>query len=153
MTEKNPEALTSAASPSSAVLKPGHRMVLEHRGRDSLRETVTIRGSDAGLEEGRLALHKGALVTELHLVATIGDHQWQWSLKGESFDVIGLKVPSSAPVQHADEVEGAVIERLHHVNTLFNLIDTLFGFFVRVRLSSEWSATTVPAMRRWIADT
>ena len=45
----------------------GNRMVLENRQREAV-ETVTIKGDDAGLEEGRLALRKGAAVTEINIV-------------------------------------------------------------------------------------
>jgi len=47
-------------------LQIGNRVVLENRQKDAV-ESITIKGDDAGLEEGILALRKGAVVTELNL--------------------------------------------------------------------------------------
>ncbi len=41
-----------------SALEIGNRMVLENRRNEGL-ETITIKGDDAGLEEGLLALKKG----------------------------------------------------------------------------------------------
>lgn len=152
MIENQPDRLPLPSMEVSVQLRTGNRMVLENRGRDGLRETITIRGSEAGLEEALLALRKGALITELHLTATIAELQWQWSLKGESFDFTAMKLPPSAPVQQADEIEGAVIERLHLLDTPFQVVDGLFASFIGLRLSPEWSDKTVPAMIDWVVD-
>ena len=49
------------------AIEIGNRMALENRRRNSA-ESITIKGDDAGLEEGLLSLKKGALITELNLV-------------------------------------------------------------------------------------
>ncbi|MBW2173517.1 MAG: hypothetical protein JRF64_02515, partial [Deltaproteobacteria bacterium] len=49
-----------------ADLEIGNRIVLENKKRDAV-ESITIKGDDAGLEEGVLALRKGGVVTELNL--------------------------------------------------------------------------------------
>ena len=48
------------------ALEIGNRIVLENRKKEST-ERITIKGDGASLEEGILALKKGALVTELSL--------------------------------------------------------------------------------------
>src|SRR4030043_36420 len=65
--EKNPDILKQL-NPDLVSLEIGNRVMLENTTRDSL-ETITIKGDDAGMEEGILALKKGAVVTELNLHA------------------------------------------------------------------------------------
>src|SRR5512147_1635000 len=72
--------------PDCLALEIGNRIVLENRKGKSV-ERITIKGDDAGLEEGKLALKKGALVTELALIFKSAEHQWQFSLKGESLNL------------------------------------------------------------------
>jgi hypothetical protein len=72
----------------------GNRMVLEKKKKDA-RETITIKGDDAGLEEGMLALRKGALVAE-------GDGPNQLvSLRGRI---------SSEPLALENEASGSLLE-------------------------------------------
>jgi len=42
-------------------------------------ETVTIKGDDAGLEEGLLALRKGAVVSEINLAYKSGEQEWSFT--------------------------------------------------------------------------
>ena len=77
------------------LLEIGNRMALENR-RSNAVETITIKGDDAGLEEGIMALKKGALITELNLVFRIAEQKWQFSIKGESLNISGLKTPETA---------------------------------------------------------
>jgi hypothetical protein len=44
----------------------GNRMVLENSINDAI-EIITIKGDDAGLEEGLLSLRKGAVVVEMNI--------------------------------------------------------------------------------------
>ena len=62
------------------LLEIGNRMALENR-RSNAVETITIKGDDAGLEEGIMALKKGALITEHNLVFRIAEQKWQFSIK------------------------------------------------------------------------
>ena len=83
------------------LIEIGNRIVLENRINDAV-ETITIKGDDAGLEEGFMALKKGALVTELNLVYRSGDQEWSFSLKGESLSFSSLKVPEKGPIEPCD---------------------------------------------------
>ncbi len=57
-------------------LETGNRIVLENR-REGTVESITIKGDDAGLEEGVMALSKGASVKEINLSCKIGEQEWQ----------------------------------------------------------------------------
>ena len=136
-----------------AALEIGNRMVFENRYRRDSGETVTVKGEEANMDEGLLALKKGAMVTEVNLVYRSGDQEWRFNLKGESLNISSLRVPETGKVETKEDIEGAVIEKIYFYEKILNLINELFKYFIKIRVSNEWSAKTVPAMRKWIVST
>jgi hypothetical protein len=130
-------------------LEIGNRMVLENRLNESV-EILTIKGDDAGLEEGMLALKKGAAVTEMNLVYKSGGYEWRFSIKGESFNIGNLKPPETAPVEAESDNEAAVLEKIYLYEKVFNLMDNIYRYFIRIRISDEWNSITVPRLKNWI---
>ncbi len=147
---ENDHAALQKLDPELAALEVGHRMVLVNRRHRETGETVTIKGDHAGMDEGLLTLKKGGMVAEIHLVFRSGDHEWQFSLKGESLNISSLKVPASGKVEHQEEIEGAVIEKIYLCEKAVDLINQLYGRFIKLRLGNEWRQRVVPAVRQWI---
>ncbi len=135
--------------PELASLDVGNRIVLENRHSDT-KESITIKGDDAGLEEGMLALKKGAVVTEMNLCYRAGEHEWRFSLKGESFNISNLKAPDTGPVESSEDIEGALLEKVYLNEKVVHLIDTVYGRFIRLRISEAWNADVVPNLKTWI---
>ncbi len=127
----------------------GNRIVLEN-WRNNTKETITIKGDDAGLEEGLLALKKGAVVTEMNMAYKSGELEWFFTLKGESLNLSNLKIPATAPVETEDDIEGAIIEKAYLYDMLFDLIDRLFTDFIVMRVSDEWKNQMAVKIKRWI---
>ncbi len=127
----------------------GNRIVLENRINDAV-ETITIKGDDADLKEGLLALRKGAKVTEINLALTTGGNEWRFSLKGESLAFTGVKTPETGQVETGDDVEGAVLEKVYLYEQIVQFTDSLFKTFLALRISNEWSGTVVPRIKKWI---
>ncbi len=148
--EIRPELL-SEADPELDSLTLGNRIVLENRLNDGV-ESVTIKGDDAGLEEGRLALGKGAIVTEMHLVYTSGGHEWRFTIKGESLSLASLKIPETAPLASAEDLEATILEKLFLQEKAVTLMDVLYRRFLGLRLSADWAARTVPDLKKWIQE-
>ena len=131
-------------------LDVGGRIVLENRSADSL-ERITIKGDAAGLEEGFLALKKGALVTELSLVYVSGDKTWQFTLKGESLNISNLRVPLPPGNQSTEDLESLLLNKTFLCDKIFQVIDRLYSHFVKIRLSSEtWQHTVVVQFAAWL---
>ncbi len=137
--------------PDLVSLNIGSRLVLENT-QNNTRETVTIKGEDANLEEGLLALTKGAVVTEIHLSYKTGTQHWQFGLKGESLNISNLKLPETGRVETPEDLEGIVIEKAYLVEKVIGLINTLFSHFVKLRLSSNWRNQTVSQIRKWASS-
>lgn len=146
--EKQPEALRET-DPELVSLEIGNRIVLENH-RNNTEESITIKGDQAGLEEGTLALRKGAVVTELNLVYKSGDHEWRFSVKGESLHLSGIKTPQTGPVENKEDMEGALLEKLFLYEKALALIHNLYKLFIRLRLAPKWENEVIPQIRKWI---
>ena len=135
--------------PDCTAVEIGNRVVLENRKKKSL-ERITIKGDDAGLEEGRLALKKGALLAELSLIYKTSENQWQFSIKGESLNLSNLKVPGPALPQSPEEVEYFLLNKTEYINIINNFIKTAFKTFMRVRITKKWSVQVAPNIKKWV---
>lgn len=143
-------ALLTELDPDGAQLTIGNRIVLENRHQDTV-ESITIKGDDAGLEEGVISLRKGAVVTEMNLSYKSGENQWIFNLKGESLSFSGLKPPETALVDRKEDIEGAVLEKIYLYDKISKFLDAVFGKFIHLRVSNAWLDQVVPRMRTWIA--
>lgn len=146
--ENDPRYLTNLF-PDLSSLEIGNRIVLENRYQKAV-ETITIKGDDANLEEAILALRKGAVVTELSFSLKSNDQEWQFTIKGESLNFSGFKIPFSAPVDTAEDTAGAVLEKVYLYDRVFQIIDRLYNDFIKTRVSNDWQNKVVPRMRKWI---
>ena len=146
--ENQPEILKQAA-PDLVSLQVGNRIVLE-KNRNNTSESITIIGDQAGLEEGTLALRKGAVVTELNLVYRSGSHEWRFNVKGESLHLSGLKTPQTGPVENKEDLDGAVLEKIFLHEKALSLTFNLYQIFIRLRLTPKWQGEIVPQIRSWI---
>ncbi len=128
----------------------GNRVVLENssHNRD---EVITIKGDGAGLEEGVIALQKGAKVTEINLVARAGENEWRFNLKGESLNIGSLKSPETGRVEQAEDVEGAVLEKIYLYEKAVDLTNHLYRLFIHSRLSPDWEQKVVKNISSWIS--
>lgn len=148
--ETDPDELKKII-PEMTTLAIGNRIVLENNVNNA-NETITIKGDDADLKEGRLALAKGALVTELQLIYQAENQEWQFSLKGESLSFFNLKLPQTGPLESKEDVDGLVLEKAYLTEKLLKAVDHLFTAFIRLRVRSDWHKTIVAQIKAWIRN-
>jgi hypothetical protein len=134
----------------AVTLDMGGRIVLENSRQEAV-ETVTIKGSESELEEGRLALSKGAVVTEMNLLCGMNDRLWAFTLKGESLDLSGLKIPEDEKSENADDLEATILLRTSSIETIIAFVHHTFRQFLTLRLSDQWNKKTVPGIKKWAA--
>jgi hypothetical protein len=132
-------------------LVTGNRIMLENV-RNEATETVTIKGNDADLQEGKLALRKGGMVTELNLILTCGANRWQFTLKGESLNMSNFKIPTTGPIESEEQLEGAILEKIYLYSKAIEFIKNLFNLFIKARLSENWAQKVTPRIADWIAN-
>lgn len=128
----------------------GNSIVLENSLGETCQEKITIKGDDAGLEEGTTALRKGALVVEINLALKIDENEWKFTIKGESLNITGLKTPATGKIENNDEIEGAVLEKTYLCSMVFEVIDNVFYRFIKKRISEEWQSTEITAIQKWL---
>ena len=148
--ENQPDKLKASDS-ELVFFQVGDRIVLENSRKDTV-ESVTIKGDEAGLEEGALALQKGAVVTELNLIYKSSAHEWRFSLKGESLGVSGLKTPQIGLIEHDEDIEGALLDKVYLFEKAIVFINNLYADFIRLRVSDRWENDEVPHIRKWVAS-
>lgn len=147
--ENQPDTLRRI-DPEMAALEIGNRLVLHNKNQQST-ETVTIRGDSAGMEEGMLALRKGALVAEMSLIYRSGNESWHFSIKGETLDPSSVKTPKTGRVETSEDIEGAAIEKYHLYRRVTDLVQSLFSHFLEQRLDPRWQSAVLPAIQVWIS--
>ena len=131
-------------------LEIGNRMVLENRRGEGV-ETITIKGDEASLEEGLLALKKGALVSEVNLRYRCGDQTWQFNIKGESLNLSSLKPPETGKVESKADIEGAVLEKIFLYDKVVEFVERSYQNFIKKRLSEDWQKKVVPQIAQWVS--
>jgi hypothetical protein len=127
----------------------GNRMVLENSINDAS-EIITIKGDDAGLEEGLLSLRKGAVVVEMNISFKTENQEWKFTLKGESLSFSGLKVPETGPVETKDDIEGIVLEKAYLYEKAIDLVTNLYYSYLKLRCTDQWNKTTVQEIKNWL---
>ncbi|GAB6904477.1 conserved hypothetical protein [Desulfosarcina cetonica] len=146
--DANPDYLKTVDQ-TIVALNIGNRIVLENNSNDSS-EIITIKGDDAGLEEGILSLRKGAVVIEMNLIYKTENQDWKFSLKGESLSFSGLKPPETGPLETKDDIEGLLLEKAYLFEKAIELINRLFNAFLNLRVSSDWNTSLLPEIRKWV---
>jgi len=137
------------ADGTAVSLVLGDRIVLENHRKEAL-ESITIKGSEAELEEGRLSVKKGAVVTELNLRLHQDDRTWLFDIKGESLSVSGLKVPVFDGEK--GDMEAVILEKMDQYEKVLAFVRHLYKEFIGLRTSGEWDKKTLHSMRKWIAS-
>ena len=130
-------------------LEMDNRIVLEN-SLDNRIENIRIKGDDAGLEEAKLSLQKGGVVTELNFSLKSGDHEWKFNIKGESLNISSLKSPETGRIEKKDDIEGAVLEKIYLYEKVVSLVENLYEQFIQMRISNKWNSETVPRIKKWI---
>lgn len=131
-------------------LSVGNAITLENSLGDESVEKISIRGDDAGLEEGKYALKKGAVLTDINLILQMDENEWRFTIRGESMNITSLKTPPTEKAGGEDEMEGAVLEKIYLYEAVFKVIDTLFHLFIEKRISETWKTVDIPAIRSWV---
>jgi hypothetical protein len=99
------------------------------------------------LEEGFLSLKKGALVIEINLSFKANQQEWTFTLKGDSLGFSALKVPPTGPVANKEDIEGALLEKIYLYERTFVLINGIFLFYLKKRVSPQWRKKSFPKLK------
>ncbi|OFZ67865.1 MAG: hypothetical protein A2328_05010 [Bdellovibrionales bacterium RIFOXYB2_FULL_36_6] len=149
-TQKDFSALL--ASKDVISFEIGNSIVLENKLGDKSKEKITIKGDEAGLEEGTTALKKGAWVTQINLICKINEDEYKFTIKGESYNITGLKTPKTDLSKTGDEIEGLILEKAFFCFRIFEVIDTLFLKYIEQRISDDWNHKGLQEIKNWVGS-
>jgi len=124
------------------------KMTLESEGEER-GEKVICAGAAARLKEARFALTKNKKPTQATLRMLKGDDEWSFSLDSAWLNFSSLKTPKVVQDVREDP-DGLFYERMFLIEQPIAVMDALFSRFVELRLSPEWDAEELPAMKDWI---
>lgn len=118
-------------------------------------QTVTIKGEQSELREGLAALKEGKKIEEARISVRASENDFTMTLKGTWFSFGSFRTPAILPASEADAdegVEGTFLEKAALLEEGVEIIDLLFDYFLKLRISDQWEATELPAIRRWVAS-
>ena len=150
LVENNHNISSIINSKDAVSFEIGNSIMLENNLGDKSKEKITIKGDQAGLEEGITALKKGAFVTQINLICKINEDEYKFTIQGESFNITGLKTPKTDLSKNEDEIEGTVLEKAFFAIKIFEIIDTLFLKYLEQRVSNEWKNEKLQDIKNWI---
>ncbi len=133
------------------TLDIGNSIVLENSPPGKAKEKISIKGDEAGLEEGKTALKKGGVVTSINLVLNIDTEEYKFSIKGESINISGFKTPAFKS-ENSEDIEGAIIEKAYFCEKIYNFIDTLFNKYIEKISSDTFKSDDMRKIKQWILN-
>lgn len=128
------------------------RMTLDLSDADTP-QTVAIKGQHSELREGMAALREGKKIEEARISIRVGENDFALVLKATWFSFGSFRTPALLPADEAEPdegPEGRVLEKAHLIEEGMEIIDSLFEYFVRLRISDEWELSELPTLRTWI---
>jgi len=118
-------------------------------------QTVTLKGGQSELREGLAALKEGKKIEEARILVRTGDDDFTMSLKATWFCFGSFRTPAILPSEETDlddEGEAAFLEKARLIEEGLEAVDSLFAYFLGLRVSDRWEEEELPALRRWIAS-
>ncbi len=118
-------------------------------------QTVSLKGEYSELREGLAALREGKKIEEARISLKGEENEFVMTLKGTWFSFGSFKTPPILPPDERDselESEGNFLEKISLVEEGMGLVDDLFEYFLKLRISDAWDAVEVPLIRKWAAD-
>jgi hypothetical protein len=125
-----------------------NRMVLGSLETES-KENILKNGDVSRSGEAAAALKVGKKLQEARFGLTREDREWAFTLKGDTFDLKGVRVPTVI-LEEGDDLHATILVRLAYVRELTDVLDALFAQFARQRISRGWEAAVVPSIVQWI---
>lgn len=121
-------------------------------GQGQSKETATVSGSLSPLREARFGLGTGKKVTRALIRLEKDDMAFQFTLKAEDFSIGSLRTPKIDASDRDDDPDALFLEKIFLMEQAMRLLDSLYGKFLRLRLSDSWQ-NEVGGMGQWLTRT
>lgn len=130
---------------------------LSFRDPQQEKDRAVISGEDApNSAETKAALISGKTLQDVKLMFRMAQATYLLTLKGDNFDISGLKQASSEidqiQMEDGDSREAMLLLRMQEYEDIWGLIGQLFREFVIERTKDSWYTGTLQEMRKWVHD-
>jgi hypothetical protein len=116
-------------------------------------QTVSLKGEHSELREGLAALKEGKKIEEARISIRSGNDDFTMVAKATWFSFGSFRTPRVLPPEESEEgAEGAFLEKVSLIEEGMDALDSLFEYFVKLRISDEWETTELPALRHWVGS-
>lgn len=121
-------------------------------GSESGVQKIAVTGPQDRFSEVRTALEGGKVISDATIYLEKDEWIWKLTLRGQEFQFASFKTPAvkldKTAVDEGLEAQGLFFEKMHQLETGFQLFDSLFSCFLIQRLSPSWGET-VEQIRGW----
>jgi hypothetical protein len=118
---------------------------------DERDDKVICLGETSRLREARFALAEYKTITEAKIRLGLGDNEWSFILDSTWMNFKSFKTPKVMQDNEKDP-EGLFYEKFYLIEQALSAMDTIFSSFIKLRLSSDWGETELPALLQWIKE-
>ncbi|MEQ9500630.1 MAG: hypothetical protein RIT81_27415 [Deltaproteobacteria bacterium] len=110
---------------------------------------LAVKGhTSAYAEIVRIAIDRGLLVHRARLRIQHGEQVFEVTLDAENLAFRAANLPALLQ----EEEDDRLLERLWLTERLGQLVDALWGAFMKVRTAPKWARTEVPAIKAWLLE-
>ena len=117
--------------------------------RDEPRESVTCSGEKPRLKEARYGLTENKKVSQAAIKLFLGDDEYSFTMDSRWMNYSSFKTPKVA-WDDKDDPEGIFYEKVGLIEKAVSMMDTIFMYFIRLRLSPQWDNRELPALTKWV---
>jgi len=116
---------------------------------DDKEGTVTCSGTDSLFKEARFALTQGKKITSAGIKLVIDEEEYSFTIDSKWFNFKAFKTPKVVEDDN-DDPDGLFYEKAGLIEKAVSVLDSLFAFFIKLRISSEWKSGEMPGLIAWI---
>lgn len=112
-------------------------------------EQTLRRGLPTRTAEARTALRQGHRLRKARLLLAEGDRQWTATLDAPTMTLSGVKLPDDA--EECESEADRTADRAANWLALHEIVQALYGVFLKDRLRDDYRATGAEAQAAWMA--
>jgi len=112
-------------------------------------EQTLRRGLPTRTAEARTALRQGHRLRKARLLVAEGDRQWTATLDAPSLTLSGVKLPEDA--EECESEMDRTADRAANWLALHEIVQALYGLFLKDRLRENYRSTGAEAQATWMA--
>lgn len=130
---------------------------LSFRDPQQEKDRAVISGEDApNSAETKAALISGKTLQDVKLMLRMTQATYLLTLKGDNFDISGLKQATSdmdqVQMEDGDSREAMLLLRMQEYEDIWGVVGQLFQEFVIERTKDSWYTETLQEMRKWVHE-